>query len=91
MNTTISKIKLLLAALVLSINVCAQNGIKDMNQQLRNMFGSIPHPANVNFCYDMACHIVDSCFYSTDCHVPTNSDTWFYMKKCIMQRLIRQI
>ncbi len=59
--------------------VSAQTPTATVNQQLRALFESIPHPSNVNFCYDMACHYIDSVYYDVECKTETNTDVWYYL------------
>lgn len=70
----------LLCSLSLAIaSVFAQTPTATANQQLRTLFESIPHPINVNFCYDMACHFIDSVYYDVECKTETNADVWYYL------------
>ncbi len=73
----ILKILCLSVVLANSITLSAKNSIDTINQQLRTLFGSIPHPSDVNFCYDMACHLIDSAYYDTNCQLETNANTCF--------------
>ncbi len=68
----------ILWSVALSVAV-AQTPVDSLNRQLRTLFESIPHPNNVNFCYDMACHFIDSSYYDVKCQTETNADVWYYL------------
>lgn len=54
--------------------------IQEANQQLRAIFSGLQNPdPTVRVLYDMACHRVDSAFYSVYCMDTTCTDTWFFM------------
>lgn len=73
------KLFLSILLLVTFMSLSGKNTIEMTNQQLRTLFESIPHPNNINFCYDMACHLIDSAYYDTTCKLESNADVWFYL------------
>ena len=56
--------------------------ITSSNKQLRHLFQYVVNPyPNVKFFYQLGAHVIDSAYYSTQCSLTTDCDTWFYAYK----------
>lgn len=65
--------------ILISQMLYAEGTIGSANQQLRQIFENISHSNGINFLYDMSCHVIDSAYYSINCPLATDANTWYYL------------